>query len=208
MTNHLLVIGTINMDLVAKVPGFPRPGETIASNYYVESLGGKAANQAIAAKRSGAEVSFIGKVGGDSFGREAYKQLIEEGINVEYLMQSDKKSTGTSLIVVNEDGENMIITNLQANTDLSINEVEHSLLALENVEAALLQLEMSSEMISTIIATLKKRQIPIFVNLAPVIPISLETQSLIDVLILNEVEASQLSGIHVHDKKRLNNPLF
>ncbi|WP_158736757.1 ribokinase [Alteribacillus sp. YIM 98480] len=201
MGNRLVVMGTINMDLIAKVPRFPVVGETIASTKYIESLGGKAANQAIAAKRMGAEVSFVGKLGGDSFGRELSKQLKNEGLDIDQLRVAETLSTGTSMITINEEGENMVVTNLQANAEVSKEEAKHALLALGNADAALLQLEVPPDVIATIITLLKEKNVPIFMNLAPVISFSREIRKLVDVLIVNEIEASQLAGMNVFDKE-------
>ncbi|MGY4690889.1 ribokinase [Salibacterium sp. K-3] len=201
MKPKLSVMGTLNMDLVAKVPYFPAPGETIASLSYLRSLGGKAANQAVAANRIGINVAFIGKRGGDAFGHELNEQLSVEGIDTSQLMISETKATGTSFITIDESGENMVVTNLEANTDLTEKQALGALSNQAPSDAVLFQPEMEPSIFLSILKDTSNKNIPIFVNLAPVPNIPLTFLSCIDVLILNEIEASQLTGITVNDQE-------
>lgn len=193
----VIVIGTINIDLVAYVHRFPKIGETLASQDFDEIPGGKAANQAVAVQRLGKQVALVGKVGIDSYARLLKKKFTEERILIDYVYSSKKTATGSSMIIVDEAGQNIIITNQNANKELTKEEVEVALETISTAKAALLQVEMSLDVANSIIFSLKKLNIPIFLNLAPVVPIDPQIRRLVDFLIINEVEAGQLTGFSI-----------
>ncbi|MCM3568968.1 ribokinase [Neobacillus mesonae] len=192
-----ILYGTINMDLVAYVPQFPEIGETISSLEFQEIPGGKAANQAVTVQRLGKQVALVGKVGSDSYAGVLKGVLSNEGIMTDYVYSSPITATGSSIIIVDEAGQNFIITNQNANKELTKEEVRLSLKTAKHASAALLQLEMPLEVASFIITSLKELNIPVFLNLAPVVPLDPEIRRLADFLIINEVEAGQLTGSHV-----------
>ncbi|PLR81633.1 ribokinase [Bacillus canaveralius] len=193
----VIVIGTINIDLVAYVSRFPDIGETLASIDFRQIPGGKAANQAVAAQRLGKQVALVGKVGKDPYASLLKEKFLEEGISLDYVFSSEKTATGSSLIIVDHAGQNMIITNQNANKELTKEEVLASLETAHGAGAALLQLEMPLDVANTIILALKKINIPIFLNLAPVVAIDPQIRRLVDFLIINEVEAGQITGFSV-----------
>lgn len=197
----LAVAGTINMDLSAQVAGFPQVGETVPSLSYLKNPGGKAANQAVAAGRMGADVAFIGKIGKDDFGQTLKAVLNQESIDTSHLYVDAEKSTGNAFIVINDSGANFIITNLEANAEVTAEEVKQALLAERAPDAVLLQLEVSPDITTDIVTFLHQQHIPIYLNLAPVTKIPKETRDMVDVLIVNEIEASELAGIKVIDRQ-------
>lgn len=125
----ITVLGSINMDLVALVERLPGPGETVSGSSFTTSPGGKGANQALAARRDGADVRMVGAVGGDAFAQEALQILREAGIDLKDVSTSTAY-TGTALIYVAENGENTITVVPGANTALGD---EHVRIALETM---------------------------------------------------------------------------
>src|SRR5690606_31194154 len=116
--NKVLVVGSSNRDLIVTVDDFPRPGETVMGNSFLQMMGGKGGNQAIAAKRAGADVLFISCIGEDENGMAIKKNYQSEGLDVSYMLLSEDKPTGVALITVDRNGENNIVTIAGANEDL------------------------------------------------------------------------------------------
>jgi ribokinase len=196
---EVIVIGTINIDLVSYVPRFPEIGETIASSEFQQIPGGKAANQAVAIQRLGKQAALVGKVGNDFSAQFLKEKFSQEGLFIDHVYTSSNTPTGNSMIMVDNKGQNIIITNQNANKELTKEEVEAGLEHAKDAKAALLQLEMSLDVAHSMILSLNKRNIPIFLNLAPVVEINPKIRKLVDFLIINEVEAGQLTGFPVHD---------
>jgi ribokinase len=124
---RVLVVGSVNVDEVVTVDRLPAPGETVIGGRYERHHGGKGANQAVAAARLGAEVSFIGAVGRDAFGAEARAALDSEGIDLSGLVELDEAATGVALILVDRNGENSIAVAGGANAVLTSNAVRAAL---------------------------------------------------------------------------------
>ena len=108
MTGRVIVVGSINIDLVVTGQKLPAPGETVIGGRFARHHGGKGGNQAVAAARLGAPVAFIGAVGDDDFGRSARDTLAAEGIDVSQIRTLADQATGVALILVDADGENSI----------------------------------------------------------------------------------------------------
>lgn len=123
MPNSILVLGSSNVDLILKVPRFHHPGETITGENLVTSFGGKGANQAIAAKRLGAEVIFITRLGDDQYGKSCRRHLIGKGLNPESILIDKKNPTGMAFIELDSKGENRIVVSPGANGLLSVNDI-------------------------------------------------------------------------------------
>lgn len=177
----------------------PYDGETLTSENYFQAPGGKAVNQAVAATRMGKRTSLIGKVGSDAFGKEVKECLKQEGLQVDYIFTSTKHRTGNAFVLMDQHGNNSIITNLGANQALSIPEVQSVLASAKNAKIALLQLEMPKDVRDFIIKELHKLKIKTVLNLAPVVEMSRDVRKLVDILIVNEVEATQLTNYAVVD---------
>ena len=116
--NRVVVLGSVNVDLVVRVPRLPAAGETVTGGTFEQHQGGKGANQAVAAARIGAEVTFVGAVGDDEFGRAARQALLDEGVNVDGLVIPMWSSSGVALIVVDENGDNQIAVASGANAQV------------------------------------------------------------------------------------------
>jgi ribokinase len=183
------VVGSINWDRVLRVPHLPLPGETVAGTELLEGLGGKGANQAVAAKRAGGQVTFFASVGDDEAGHSATQILKQEGIILE--LYTSRLPTGTALIGVNADGQNSIMIYPGANADLSLTSVSLERLG----RFVLLQLELSKETWQHAVRLAKQKGSVVVVNASPLSSdVTLEDFAGVDVLIVNEVEAGQLLG--------------
>ena len=139
--SRICVIGSANVDLTFRAPRFPRAGETLTGTSLHQGLGGKGANQAVAAARLGAEVTFIACVGDDAFGAEAIRQYQNDGICTDYVRRVDGHPTGTAAIVVDDHAENCIIVIPGANAQLSTSDIHRAAGAIEQADAVVCQLE-------------------------------------------------------------------
>jgi ribokinase len=127
---RVVVVGSVNVDLVVSVARLPRAGETVAGGAFARHGGGKGANQAVAAARLGAQVAIVGAVGADELGDEALAELAGEGIDVDHVARLEGVPTGVAAIVVDESGENQIAVASGANAQLDASAVERALTAL------------------------------------------------------------------------------
>ena len=127
MSQNIVVLGSVNADLVVSGNSLPRPGETVTGGRFFKAHGGKGANQAVAAKRLAADtrVTFIGAIGDDSFGQDARAALMDEGIDVSNLHTQADTATGVALIIVNRFGENMISVAAGANAMVDLALMNH-----------------------------------------------------------------------------------
>ena len=196
--NKVCVLGSINMDLVVRVKDIPRLGETILSQSFEKIPGGKGANQAIAAKRSGAEVCMIGKVGNDENGLILKAKLKEDNINVDYVFEDNIESTGMAYIMVNDSGNNSIIVTAGANKAIKEGEVEKAIGAINNSDILIAQFETSENMTLKAFKEAKRLGKLTILNPAPAKDIDDELFKYTDIIIPNETEAETLTGITVN----------
>jgi len=190
----ILVVGSMNMDIVTKVERHPVPGETIHGNKTRFYIGGKGANQAVAASRSGASVAMAGGLGSDSFGIDIRRGLAEDRIDLDFVADQPGM-TGLALITVDEAGENNIILSSGANGRYGADEIDQ--LDLSGFDVILLQNEISPEANGRVLDKAAEKHIPVFMNPAPIDGFDRSQLSKVTFLILNEVEAEVLSGIRI-----------
>ncbi|MDQ6421494.1 ribokinase [Paenibacillus sp. LHD-117] len=191
----LLVVGSINMDVVSNVKQFPLPGETIHSGGTAFVPGGKGANQAVAAARAGADCAMVGAVGLDPFGDTLVASLAERGVDAGAVLRKEGTS-GIALITVNEEGENNIILSEGANGKVTAADVASSA-AWDGVYAVLLQNEIPWETTLSAMRGAKDAGVRVFLNPAPARSLPDETFPLLDTLIVNETEAAVVTGVKV-----------
>lgn len=192
--NKILVIGSSNTDLIAKVKNFPVAGETIEGIAYMQAMGGKGANQAIAAHRLGGDVSFITCLGDDDNGHNTLKYYKKEGLDVSSSLIVKGVSSGTAMIFVDENGENCIVITPGANNLLTpdyIAKVENSI---ANSEIVVLQMEVPYNTVKTVCNLAKKHNKKVILNVAPACTLDKEILTNVDILVVNEVEAETISG--------------
>ena len=192
---RILVVGSINMDIVALTERLPTPGETITGGTLLINHGGKGANQAVAARRLGADVRFIGCVGEDTFGPELRQSMAAEGIGVEGLTTIAGMHSGTAVIVVDTAGRNQIAVASGANLCLTVDWVERFLEDFAWAQVVICQLEVPLDTVLWTLRTARQHGATTILNPAPAQPVPPEIWPLVDYLTPNEVEATQISGL-------------
>lgn len=186
----IIVFGSINVDMVMQVEKIPRPGETVLCPSYHIVPGGKGANQAVAAAKTGALVKLFGKVGDDEFGRLVLDALKETSLDLVGASIGKNTSTGCAAVCVDSYGENMITVASGANLMLKEAEIPDFLLGKEST--LLLQMEMNVEENWKLIRRAKKFGARILLNLAPAYEIPQDILKILDVLVVNQSEATML----------------
>lgn len=181
----IVVFGSINIDLIGHAPTLMRPGETVLGSSLEFSPGGKGANQALAASRAGAEVKMVGCVGSDDFATRALALLSEAEIDLSGVRRMDRH-TGTALIIVDDEGENMITVLPGANSRLAAAALEQA--GIEEGDYLLLQLETPIEGVIGAARYARKAGARIVLNLAPFMDFDLDLLDTIDILVVNETE--------------------
>jgi ribokinase len=192
--NNILVIGSSNTDLVVRVERFPLTGETIEGRDFLQAMGGKGANQAMAAHRAGGDVTFVTCLGNDLNGQNTFKYYREEGLDVSLSLQVNDVPSGTAMIWVDDQGENCIVITPGANKKLS---PDHMLRIEDAIAAAglvVLQMEIPSNTIETVCDLAWKNKTRVMLNVAPVRAVDHSLFEKIDTLIVNETEAEAISG--------------
>jgi ribokinase len=194
---RVLVVGSANVDLAVAVERLPGPGETVSEGTLLVSHGGKGANQAVAARRLGAEVRFIGCVGTDGPGAEIRAGLEAEGIGTAGLVATPDAATGTALIVVDAHGRNLIAVAPGANRRLPPSAVERREADFEWAEVVLCQLEVPIEVVRRALELARARGTRTILNPAPARELDENLWRLVQYLTPNENEAARLSGLRV-----------
>lgn len=187
----IIVIGSINMDMVATLGHHPAPGETVLANEYAQYHGGKGANQAVAAARVGAEVRMIGAVGNDAFADQLVNELYREHIDIDSLQYADCNS-GLAMISVDKEGENRIVVVSGANATL----LPQSICAANFSDASivLLQLEIPFQTVRRAATIAHDAGATVVLNAAPASRLQAQDLALIDWLLVNAGEAAHLLG--------------
>jgi ribokinase len=192
--SRVVVVGSINMDLVVRAPRFPLAGETILGSGFRTIPGGKGANQAVAARRLGAEVAMIGRVGDDAFGVTLRQNLAAEGIRTDRLSADSTQATGVALITVDDSGENTIIVVPGANGRLTPADVEAAQAHITEADILLMQLEIPLDVVESAAQRARAGGTTVILNAAPAQPLPTGLLALVDYLVVNEVEAGLLAG--------------
>lgn len=193
----LVVLGSTNIDHILNVPYFLAPGETLSAHQYQIAMGGKGANQAVAAGRAGANIQFITAVGDDPFGQEALEQFQDDGIDTSLIKVVKNEKTGVALIFVNDEGENMIGIHAGANNYVTPEMLIQNLDAIESADAILMQLEIPLETIEQAADYAKKHNVLVALNPAPAQHLSDDLLANIDIITPNETEVEILTGVKV-----------
>jgi ribokinase len=194
---NIVVVGSLNMDLVVKLAKIPKPGETLLGGVFNTYPGGKGANQAVAASRLGGHVSMIGCVGDDSFGRELVENLSKEEVNTTHVLIHPNVSTGVALIQVDDQAQNSIAVASGANFRLSSEYVEKSLQAIDLIDVVVMPLETPIETIYAAARIANQRGAKVILNPAPAQALQPNLLKMVDYLIPNEHEISTLTDIPI-----------
>jgi ribokinase len=194
---RVLVIGSANMDFTVAVPRLPQEGETVIGGTLYVSHGGKGANQAVAAKRLGADVRFVGCVGHDAQGEQIRDQLFKEHIPTDTLVWMEAAATGVALIVVDEAGRNQIAVAAGANHQLVPARAREHAALFEWSQVLLCQLEIPLETVEWALAEARGKGVRTILNPAPARPLPDSLLALAECLTPNAGEAEQLTGVRV-----------
>ena len=188
--SRIAVVGSINQDIVIRVPRIPRPGETVHHGRLGRYAGGKGANQAVAAARAGATVSMLGAVGTDADGNDLLRGLAAHGMDTTHVARVDSAATGTALIAVDDAGANAIAVAEGANFQIDPEDVQSAIVALRPI-AAVGQREVPDDVINAAFqATPPGLRV---LNVSPVDDLAIDL-ALVDIAVVNEIEAAQLTA--------------
>lgn len=196
-SKSIVVIGSSNTDLIIRVPHIPRAGETLLGGEFMTAAGGKGANQAVGAARSGGNVALIARVGRDAFGDRAVAGLRLDGIDVSRVFRDRLMPSGVALIFVARDGENSIAVAGGANAGLSPDDVKKAAGIIRSAALLVAQLETPLATVMAAAQTAVRAGVPVILNPAPAQALPSRLLKLISILTPNETEAELLTGIKV-----------
>lgn len=189
----ILVVGSINMDLVVRVPHAPVPGETVLGGDFETFPGGKGANQAVAASRMGGDVTMVGRVGSDNFGDSLIQGLLENNVKTTHVIKDAEAPTGIAMVSVAEDGENMIVVASGANLKVNAEDVNNARELMREADLLLVQLECPVTTVNVAVELAKVYHVPVVLNPAPAQPLPKGLLANVDVLTPNKNELSLLT---------------
>ena len=198
---RIVVVGSINMDLVTQAPRFVGPGETILGERFLTVPGGKGANQAVAAARLGADVALVGATGNDAFGKQLRDGLAAEGIDLDHVAQLDDSASGTASITV-AGGENQIIVVPAANARVTPAQVERAQSLIERAGAVLVQMEIQLETVEATLRLGHRLGVPVILNPAPAQQLPTDWLQLARYVTPNQHELAILLGADPHEDFR------
>jgi ribokinase len=191
---HIVVVGSLNMDLVARTRRLPQPGETIIGSGFSAFPGGKGANQSVAAARLGAAVKMIGRVGVDAFGDSLLRALATDNVDTSQVRRDSAVPTGIAMITVDASGQNTIVVTSGANAQVTPEDVSAAEGIFESASALVVQLESPLETVTRAVEIAKKHRVRVILNPAPAQPLDAALLSRVDYLVPNRNELAQLSG--------------
>lgn len=199
----IAVVGSLNMDYSVMLKKRPAVGETVLADGILITPGGKGANQAYAAGRTGGNVQMIGRVGEDANGEIVKNTLKEQNVNTEGICTDTENPTGLAIITLDRQAQNSIVVCPGANQKVKGDEILASLDKLANLKLVMLQLEIPMECVEQAVNYAKKRKIMTFLDPAPVPPEGLTDSiyKMIDYISPNAIEAEMLSGMKVSDRE-------
>ena len=193
----IYVLGSLNMDMVARVAYMPVNGETMSAQRFYTNCGGKGNNQAVAIAKLGGKVRMIGKVGADANGSVMKSNLAGFGVDATYVTESNQPS-GIAMIIV-ENGDNRIILNAGANYDITEEDVDEGLSEASKGDFLIMQLEVPLEIVTYAAILAKKKGMTVVLNPAPAVSLPERLLCNVDIICPNESEAKILTGIEIVD---------
>ncbi|MEC3880992.1 ribokinase [Parapedobacter sp. 10938] len=199
MSKKIIVVGSMNMDMVVKTSHIPQPGETVLGGSFFMNPGGKGANQAVAVARLGGEVAFVGKIGDDIFGKQSAQLFDEEGVDINGILSDHDSPSGIALITVDEQGENSIVVAPGANAHLEPADVARVLEKYPDSKILLMQLEVPMRTVEFAAQHAREKGMQVILNPAPANALVPNVFHLVDILTPNVNEAEALSGVKIVD---------
>jgi ribokinase len=199
MKTSIAVVGSLNMDLVMRMPRAPAGGETLTGHDFATLPGGKGANQAVACARMGASVAMVGRVGADANGAALRAGLAVDGIDATELQTVAAIASGVAMIWVEDDGQNRIVLAPGANGSMEIADIERAGSVIDQANMLIVQLEVPMPVVQAAIARAHRAGVTVLLNPAPAVALPDAMWPQIDLLVANESEAALLSGVDVVD---------
>ena len=197
----VVVFGSLNMDLVVRVPRMPQAGETLSAHGFFANPGGKGANQAVACARQGGRVEMVGRVGDDHHGTELRTALGAHGVDASGVAATAGVSTGVAMIMVDDAAQNCIAVVPGANASVGSDDAVALRERLADAALLLLQLEIPMASVLKAAAIAKEAGCPVLLNPAPAQALPADLWPRLDILVLNETEAQRYSGLPVADER-------
>lgn len=191
---RIAIVGSFNTDLTVYTERLPRPGETVSGDRFVPGPGGKGSNQAVAAARLGAQVSFVGRIGVDVFSPLALDLWRQEGIDTRFVVQDPDRPTGVAPVLVDAGGENSIVVVLGANLAVTVEDVRAAVEVIAAADVVLTQLEIAEEATRTALELARRNGARAILNPAPARPLDASLLALAHYLTPNETELETLVG--------------
>ena len=198
--NKVTIVGSLNVDTTLRIKRMPLPGETLAAEGKSSAAGGKGANQAVSAARSGAQTAFIGEVGKDNSGQMMLDEMKANGIDVAGIRENDQVGTGTASILLDENGQNSILIYGGANQQLSPTDVEAAKDKITAADFVIAQFETPQAATLRAFQLAKANGVTTILNPAPAQKIDPEVLKLTDLIIPNETESAELTGVIITDE--------
>jgi ribokinase len=202
MTRRVVVVGSLSVDFVMRVPRRPQKGETIEGFDFNTFVGGKGNNQALAAAKAGAQVIMIGRVGADEHGERIALNLREHGVDTKHLLHDKETGTGIANIYVDPEGDNSIVIVTRANSKVCNEDLVSAAEAIAGAGVLLLQLEIPIPAVVAAAKAAKKAGLTVILNPAPAPPdgeLPAELLKCVDIIVPNQTEAELLTSIKVTD---------
>lgn len=195
----VVVLGSLNMDLVVRTEHIPHPGETVHGEGFSMIPGGKGANQAAAAARLGAKVEMIGRVGADSFGPILLDNLQDQGVGTSHILRDPYAASGTAMIIIDAHGENSIVVAPGANGRVTMDDVHAARDLLEEARYLVMQFEVPLPVVGATIALAGELGLSVILNTAPAYRVTDDSLRGVYCLVANETETHLLTGVEVSD---------
>ena len=198
---RILVVGSINMDLVVRSPRMPAPGETVIGDGFNTSPGGKGANQAVAAARLGARCAMLGRVGKDAFGQTLLKGMMDDGVDCTGVLVTDQAASGVAMVIVDARGENSIVVASGANHRLTPDDVFSRESAFQAADVVVLQLELPLPTVRAAVEVAKRNNCKVILDPAPMPECLASSICEVDVITPNVTEAEMLTGTKTGEER-------
>ncbi|MEN6415233.1 MAG: ribokinase [Armatimonadota bacterium] len=200
MSRKIVVVGSFNMDMIVAAQHIPKPGETVVGGEFSSALGGKGANQAVAAARAGGEVAFVARVGSDSFAAEGICNFERDSIDTKYVIRDSSASSGVALIILDKLGENLIAVAPGANAMLSAGDIDAARELIAGSDIMVIQLEIQAETVRFACEIAHEYGVKVLLNPAPARELNAELLRNVSIITPNETETERLTGIMVEDE--------
>jgi ribokinase len=197
MNHKILVIGSTNVDFLIKSDKLPSFGETVTGGIFKQNFGGKGANQAVGAARAGGDVTFVTCLGEDLYADELILNFKKDGINTKYVFRDMESATGSALIMLDKEGNNYLSVAPGANYKLTPSHIDQAMDVFLEAEMIVMQMELAPETTYHVFDLAKKHGKRVLFNLAPAMPFNKEVLRQVYAFVVNEVEASMVTGLRV-----------